>query len=269
MFGYPVQTRDDGAPFDPGLVTPEWLRNGSFLVFRRLRQDVTAFRTFVDKAAREMAQQPAFPRMTPAILEAQFVGRWPSGAALIHSPRVDPGVADALAENHFLWEAPTVPLQLRPETGRADPIPGAPGDLGGIVCPHAAHIRKVNPRDQDTELGMAFDTLTRRILRRGIPFGPPVTGPEAEAADVERGLLFLCYQRSIADQFEVISQNWANASETPKPGGHDPLIGQTTDATRRERVFEVKAQGGGPPHRVLIDREWVITTGGGYFLPHR
>jgi Dyp-type peroxidase family len=265
VFGYPVQTREDGSPFDPGPVTPEWLRNGSFLVFRRLRQDVAAFRDFMEKAASEIAQRPGFSWMTRAVLETMFVGRWPSGAPLIRSPLVDPGPG-GLADNHFLWETPVSPVLLRPEIGRPGTVSGAPGDVGGRICPHASHIRKVNPRDQDTELGDAFDTLTRRILRRGIPFGPPLPDPAPEGDAIERGLLFLCYQRSIVDQFEVISQNWANNPQTPKPGGHDPIIGQSTEATLRQRVFEVKDRGPALPQEVLISQEWVITSGGGYFF---
>jgi Dyp-type peroxidase family len=265
VFGYPVQTREDGSSFDPGPVSPEWLRNGSMLVFRRLLQDVAAFRRFVRQTAEEIALRPGFSWMTASILEAMFVGRWPSGAPLARSPLVDPG-AGGLSDNHFLWETPAHPLRLRPEAGQPAPIPGAPADIGGRICPHAAHVRKVNPRDQDTELGTSFDTLTRRILRRGIPFGAPLPDPAPAGDHGERGLLFLCYQRSIVDQFEVISQNWANNPETPKPGGHDPIIGQSTDATRRERTFEIKDRASPLSHATLIAQEWVITSGGGYFF---
>ena len=44
----------------------------------------------------------------------------------------------------------------------------------GRVCPHFAHIRKVNPRDSVTDLGKTGDTLLRMLLRRGITFGPPL-----------------------------------------------------------------------------------------------
>jgi deferrochelatase/peroxidase EfeB len=41
------------------------------------------------------------------------------------------------------------------------------------------------------------------------------------------GLLFMAYQSSIANQFEVTQQHWANAKDFVKSGvGLDPVIGQ-------------------------------------------
>jgi hypothetical protein len=42
----------------------------------------------------------------------------------------------------------------------------------GPVCPHAAHIFKVNPRDRATNLGPDFDTLTRWIFAAGFRSEP-------------------------------------------------------------------------------------------------
>jgi hypothetical protein len=100
----------------------------------------------------------------------------------------------------------------------------------GPVCPHAAHIFKVNPRDRATNLGPDFDTLTRRILRRGIPFGAPLGGLQDDG--VSRGLHFLCYQASIVDKFEILQQNWANNTGAPTGGGNDLIIGQTKTESR-------------------------------------
>jgi hypothetical protein len=70
----------------------------------------------------------------------------------------------------------------------------------------------------------------RRIIRRGIPYGAPFdpTSP-AGGPDEERGLVFICYQADLVDQFEFMQRNWVNTpnfppGRTPKPGP-DPMIG--------------------------------------------
>ncbi len=75
-------------------------------------------------------------------------------------------------------------------------------DPDGKVCPFASHIRRTNPRDdQDTN-----ETLTHRLLRRGIPYGPRSLSTFTDPIDdtVDRGLFFIAYQTSIENQFEHI-----------------------------------------------------------------
>ena len=136
----------------------------------------------------------------------------------------------------------------------------------GLPARHAAHIRKVNPRDQDSDKGDEFDTLTRRILRRGIPFGPPLPAPpggQLPADDgVVRGLHFLCYQTSIVEQFELLQTDWANSTANPKSGGHDLIIGQPGTPLREvELITSV-----GNSQTVQTNRTFVTMTGGGYFF---
>jgi Dyp-type peroxidase family len=265
VLGYQVQTRDNGNPVDPQPLPLEWLRNGSFLVFRRLLQDVQAFRQFIQARAASIAAQPGFGWITPELLAAMLVGRWPSGVPIIRSPKTDPGTGQILEDNYFLFESAVEDLHLRAELG-ARLIKGAPDDTAAATCPFAAHVRKVNPRDEDTDLGDHNDTLTRRILRRGIPFGKPLADPAPANDDGKRGLLFICYQTSIVDQFEVLAQNWANAPDKPKPGGHDPIIGQATEAEERVRRFEISPRPPGPPFVERLTTQFVIPSGGGYFF---
>jgi hypothetical protein len=68
------------ASLDPLPAQPDWTRNGSFLVFRRLRQDVAKFRRFLIAAAANLASKPEWEGATPERLAALLVGRWPSGA---------------------------------------------------------------------------------------------------------------------------------------------------------------------------------------------
>ena len=173
VFGYPTQQDDEGGPGPMADGGPEWMKNGSFLVFRRLRQDVAALRAFLREQVAELVRNEPFAAMTEARLAALLVGRWPSGAPLSRSPeRDDPAmVDDPFALNHFQFNAPADPVAVLAEAG-APPrlVAGAPADVPGYLCPRFAHVRKVNPRDLPTDQGGAFDqTLTFQVLRRGIP----------------------------------------------------------------------------------------------------
>lgn len=269
VLGYPAQSRIDGTPLPPPPLPLPWLKNGSLLVFRRLLQDVHGFRTFLRERAADLAARPGFAGLTADHLGALFVGRWPSGAPLVRSPGIDvPRLgADEWAANHFNYVAPMPPALLRPgEVHPPDRFPAAQPDAAGLLCPFAAHVRKANPRDQDTEIGDAFDTATRRILRRGIPFGPPLPADAAGPDGVPRGLLFLCYQASIEQQFEVLMGNWINAPSTPRPGGHDPILGQAAGGADRFIVLPPLPGQAGAAVTVPLPPRWVTPGGGGYFF---
>lgn len=74
-------------------------------------------------------------------------------------------------------------------------------------CPFAAHIRKTYPRADLEKHGISIDS--RRILRRGIQYGPEVTASEAASGKTQkdRGLLFQAYQSNIASGFQFIQQS--------------------------------------------------------------
>ncbi|MGC6329002.1 Dyp-type peroxidase [Rhizorhabdus sp. FW153] len=191
LFGYP---RDPGGQppaltVDPHSVTD----NGSLLVFRRLVQDVRAFRSFV--AERAASLQASWPGLTADHLAALIVGRWPSGAPLQAGRHADPRPADP--DNSFDFF----------------------GDDDGMVCPFGAHIRKVNPRKGSSDV-----VEVPRMLRRGTPFGPLFE----ENPTAERGLLFLAYQASITATFLFVSSRWMNSGKSPGRGD-DLLVGRPFD----------------------------------------
>lgn len=274
VLGYQAQRDDDPIqPLKPLKLSPAWTKNGSFLVFRRLRQDVPAFWEFVRREAANLAQKSGFANMTPELLSAKLVGRWQSGAPLMRTPDADdPALAkDSLANNHFFYGAntqplPTIPLPNYP----GDNFPQATASSFGAGCPFSAHIRKINPRDMGTDVGGANNTLTHQLLRRGIPFGAPFSDPlHPTAAELteERGLLFVSYQTSIKNQFEFLSRNWANNSKNPPPGGGpDPIIGQQQgQGSDRTRSFQLLGTDGST-ETLETSIDWVIPTGGGYFF---
>lgn len=76
-------------------------------------------------------------------------------------------------------------------------------------CPFAAHVRKTNPRGDLEDLTPPISIENRRIIRRGIPFGPEVTTFEHFEGQTHhgRGLLFACYQSSIDRGFQFIQKS--------------------------------------------------------------
>jgi Dyp-type peroxidase family len=160
---------------------PQWLRHGSFMVLRKLEQDVRAWR-----AARKAAGGDRWA--------AAMMGRYPDGTP----------TADARGPNDFTFA----------------------GDDDGARTPLNAHIRKVGPRDE------RFGSQRRRIMRRGIPYGPPYR----EDDPAERGMLFVAYVASIERQYEYVQRLWANRSDFPRLGaGRDPVIGRLDPGETRYR----------------------------------
>ncbi|HEY0035947.1 MAG TPA: Dyp-type peroxidase [Longimicrobium sp.] len=265
VFGYPAQDPRDpygaGAPSEAG---PAWARNGSFMVFRKMRQDVAGFDAFARSAAAELARRyPALAKMSPELLKARMVGRWLSGAPTVRAVEVDDlALADSdCANNHFDYVSPGRPLHGGEGQCR-DAFPPARPDPEGLLCPHAAHIRKSAPRG-DTIPGGPGAAQRHRILRRGIAYGPPVP------AEADRGLLFVAYQTSFERQFEFIQRNWLNNPDfLDKGDGHDPLCGQNP-APGRARTFILPVrERDGTLARVPVElpTDWIIQRGGGYFF---
>jgi Dyp-type peroxidase family len=143
--------------------------NGTFMVWRKLEQDVDAFHSFF--------RSQAGADGCPLALEAKVVGRWHDGTALVKAPYAQP---------------PPRPGPTRPsnEFDYDD-------DPEGARCPKGAHVRRANPR---ASLGWGTERTRRhRIIRRGLPY---------QDADRKRGLIFVCFNASINRQFELIQGSW-------------------------------------------------------------
>jgi Dyp-type peroxidase family len=81
--------------------------------------------------------------------------------------------------------------------------------------------------------GLAFGAAsaqTRRLIRRGIPYGDALPPGITEDDGNDRGLLFVTYQADIERQFETVWLNWLNPSANVRHAtlGRDALVGQAT-----------------------------------------
>ncbi|MEH1818796.1 MAG: Dyp-type peroxidase [Nostoc sp.] len=293
VFGYEGQNNDaktledsKGQVVSAGL---HWANDGSYLVFRRLRQDVYKFHDFLHENAAEL-------NTDPRKVSAKLIGRWPSGAPTVRTPEKDaPQLGDNDdANNDFEFNGDDPPKDY---FFKNDVVPPSK-DATGLRCPFIAHTRKTYPRNDKTPEGggpgpeeidrSEVTTQTHRLLRRGIPYGPvsasTPNNPLQDEKFVDRGLHFLAYQTSIVDQFEFVTQNWVNNakfSEEAATGhefegkltlGHDPIIGQSEnnkpngDRTRKFYIHLEDDQGKPRTKELTAPEDWVIPTGGGYFF---
>lgn len=185
---------------------------GSYLVYRRLEQNVRGFKEREGgfqfsgqpgNLADELALKDHSNTTPPGSNEreragAMVVGRFEDGTS-VELFDDSPSPLPAVPNNNFNYD----------------------GDPAGDRCPIHAHIRKTNPRRNQPEHLMA---------RRGIPFGErdpesfedPRTMPSGGV-----GLLFMAYNQDIARQFEFVQISWANNLDFPNSkAGIDPVIGQ-------------------------------------------
>ena len=256
LLGYPTPIEDVAVELPtPGILG----HNGAFNAFRVLEQRVVAFEDFLTRSAEELLASPLVDEILPAGIErtweppmsradalrelvaAKVLGRWRNGVPLAlspHSPTPTPPVLESRL-NDF----------------------GYQDDPDGLRCPMGSHLRRCNPRD--ARIVQRSTNHTRRIVRRGVPYGPPFDPLAPD--DVERGLLgsFLC--ASLDVQFEAVHYDWVNL------GLQDPRITGTNDAVQGSNdpafsVFQLPV--GGTCVELRGFPRFVVTRGGAYlFLP--
>ena len=225
-------------------------RNGSYIVFRQLKQNVKAFWEDVDRRAQS---DPAHRKL----LAAKMVGRWPNGAPLVRYPCCEPAKQpDPPKLNNFWYR----------------------NDLDGDRCPVGAHIRRTNPRDglrPDTEESLKVANR-HRLLRRGRAYGQPIAqsfDPDdilraPNEQNPNRGLHFICFNTDIARQFEFVQSTWANS--TKFDGLYrdpDPLIAPNGAKRAQDKgIFTIQHTPVRQRHHEL--KRFVTPVGGAYlFMP--
>ncbi|KAJ6537953.1 DyP-type peroxidase [Mycena capillaripes] len=233
---------------------PEWAKDGSFLVFRQLKQLVPEFNKFLTD---NPIDEPGLtPEQGSELLGARMIGRWKSGAPVFLSPQFDdPDLGkDPFRNNNFTF--------AEPGQNKSDPTDQS-------KCPFSAHIRKTRPR---ADLGLPENvTSNHHIVRAGIPYGPEVSDDESSSntTEIERGLAFVAYQSNIANGFQFLQHSWANNPDFVHPivtagpvVGFDPIIGANQGAPRP--VNGLDPTDAARNFTLVID--FVVSRGGEYFF---
>jgi Dyp-type peroxidase family len=215
---------------DPLAERPDCL--GSYFVFRKVEQNVRDFIIEEQRLADRLGLQGTARERAGAMV----VGRFRDGTPIVLS-QTDGFIPQK--ENNFRYDR-------------------GPGDKDALRCPFHGHIRKTNPRGDIVELGAPEEAeRAHRIARRGITYGKRDRDPDAfqvldDLPSKDVGLLFMCFQASIRNQFAFMQRGWANnqgfVRRSPQTGepltGIDPIIGQ----------FDSEQEGG--PKNARIDQTW-------------
>lgn len=204
-------------------------QNGSFMVLRKLDQDVDLFRDY-------LVEQSAKLAMGPDDLAARMVGRRRDGTPLMPSDDL----------NDFRFS----------------------GDPEGRVCPMGSHIRRTNPRDSfGADFGSLL-VDRHRILRRAITYGNLVPrGQKQEDVNgpAGQGLIFIVLNASISRQFEFVQQQWVNyGNEFDQGNDGDPIIGTRTGGD--QMVIPGDAEEGRDAAICNELKQFVRCRGGDYFF---
>ena len=163
LLGYSTREHHSAPPSG---AAAELVRDSAYGMFRWVYQDVATFNRFLSAEGPRLFGELATAD-AEEMLAAKLMGRWRDGTPLALSPdRPDPALTGS---NDFGYVT---------------------HDPDGRRCPFSSHIRVVNPRD--TPLDPAVVDGVPRVLRRGMPYGPPLEGEIDDGVD--RGIvgIFLC-----------------------------------------------------------------------------
>lgn len=258
---------DEGQEFPVATQPAGFVRNGTFMVYRKLRQDVPAFEADVKRQVDlwKKVTGETDDEAASETVRAKMVGRWSSGVPLIAAPtwadhqKIMKDYADCL-EIALRKPRDSAEAQRLAEYNKLLTGFRYGDDLDGGKCPFGTHIRRANPRDMldpllSSTTGSTTLTNRRRILRRGLPY---------QEAGGEVGVIFMAICASIFRQFEFIQQQWMSYGLDFEAGNDTcPLIGSRGQSTKHV----VPA---GPANDVTFIAaelpEFVTTRGGEYFF---
>jgi Dyp-type peroxidase family len=232
------------ARLDAGDVLPEVPRsalrdlgcNGSFMVIRKLWQNLEAFNAFLEKHGQDAREREW--------LAAKLVGRWRSGAPLAMSPEHDD-------------------VELGEDRSRNNTF-GYAQDPQGLRCPLGSHIRRANPRDGliPGDPRTSLEVVARhQLVRRGRSYEDGTDGSQT------RGLFFVALNASFKRQFEFIQHTWLNSTKfAGQYDGKDPIAGDHPDATDGAAPGRVTIPDFPVCRRIDGLTRFVEVQGGGYFF---
>ena len=233
LLGY----EDEAGPAGTPVPEPFELRvNGTYMVFRKLYQDVAAFRRYLATAAKSLYGSD--DQYHQDLVAAKMMGRWRSGCPVDLSPDKDDLAiaADPERRNNFTYA----------------------GDDEGLRCPIGAHLRRSNPRA--TPMKRATAVRRHRLIRRGVEYGPHLADGALEDDGVDRGLINLFIQADIERQFEFVQKEWMKGGEFLglDPSEQDPVNGTGGEGS------QMSVPGAKRPF--LFDLPTFVTVKGGEYL---
>jgi Dyp-type peroxidase family len=212
---------------------------GSYFVFRKLEQNVRGFKEHEKKLAGALGLTGDEAERAGALI----VGRFEDGTPITLSATEK---TEKPVPNNFNYNE----------------------DQNASKCPFHAHIRKVNPRG---DTGNIEEERKHRIVRRGVTYGKrqvePKDNPSLGQMPTDGvGLLFMCFQSSLANQFGFIQKVYANSPDFVKEAtGPDPVIGQKeVDARPIEQQWPQEWDEAGVRHFPFGD--FVKLKGGEFFF---
>lgn len=239
-------------------------RNGTFMVYRKLHENVASFENFLERESQGYAGGKE-------LLKAKFTGRWAdNGAPLVSAP--DAASKKAWDQRFAQADAAEQDRMLSDFT--------YDDDMSGAKCPFSAHIRRINPR---ASLQMtsgktpgslvcnkdAFDTPgalanRRRLLRRGLPYGQ-VTNRNSDHGN--HGIIIMMLNADINRQFEFVQQQWVNYGNDFRAGNDkEILLGNHSTELPSKAVLQVDPDSNDVPYFVRNIPRLVTTRGGDYFF---
>ncbi|MER0238852.1 hypothetical protein [Fulvimarina sp. MAC8] len=267
LLGHP----DESQELPPASKPPEFTNNGSFLVYRKLHENVASFNQVLDEEAETFAKVMDVPfEEARETLIGKMVGRWRDGVPLMVAPtyaewqqfRKDKG-----------FDNPATPMAYVDYLRGKEVDDFRYGeDMQGLKCPVGAHLRRVNTRDYLAPLNKrsgdnpASNTALnkrRRIMRRGLPYGPTELGNATD--ETEQGVVFMVICSNIFRQFEFVQQQWIQYGLDFNEGNNTcPLLGNH-DIHKRHAI-PADPKSGKPPYIMSKLKTFVETRGGEYFF---
>ena len=174
LLGYPDEAQEIA-----GAAMPlDFSRNGTFMAYRKLHQNVAAFDTFMTDARRRVRRRFRHRRSVGRARDPQGEDRRPLVRRRSARARADGRrVARVQSSNiRMSLPRPTLP-DTRPAAAPSSDFTYG-DDTQGLRCPVTSHMRRVNTRDGMAPTGKEGSVLNnrRRILRRGLPYGDASNG---------------------------------------------------------------------------------------------
>ncbi len=263
LLGHPDEAMEYPAAPMPALLS----RNGTFMAYRKLHENVGKFEGLLDEHAK------TFPG-GKELLAAKFAGRWrDNGAPIVHAP-------DAAKKAD--WDKRFAAAGREERDAMLSDF-NYDDDLQGAKCPLSGHLRRINPRGSlrfdlkqksrpDNkgvyEIG-PYDTPgaldnRRRILRRGLPYGE---AKDRYSNDGNHGIVFMALGASIKRQFEFVQQQWINyGNDFKESNDKEVLLGNHSTGCPGKMVIQADPNSGKPPYFVADLPRLVETRGGEYFF---